>query len=154
MIEMKVDGLDKILAALKQLPDELSEQYVQEVFTEMVQPTLQRARELAPVDTGFLRSKITVIAISANGLVTVQVGVFSSSKAAKAAGRKRRAKIRAVRGAKTSAFYARYLENGTKKMQARPFLRPAFDETVKGFVEGVGSAVGKKIEEHWRSSAA
>lgn len=152
MIEMKVTGLDKILEALKSLPDAVSEQIVEDVFVEMVQPTLERARALAPVDSGFLKSQIRVAALSANGYVTVQVGVYSPTGPGKKASKTKRAKFKAAR--EKTAYYARWVENGTSKMRARPFLRPAFDETVTGFVEGASKALGKKIEEHWGSTAA
>lgn len=59
---------------------------------------LARAQELCPVDTGFLRDS-AFMQISSDD---VEIGF--------------------------SAEYASYVEFGTRKMQAQPFLRPAFDD--------------------------
>lgn len=44
-----------------------------------------------------------------------------------------------------AVFYAAFIENGTKKMAAKPFLRPAFDELKGQLAEGIVAKVGKKL---------
>jgi len=43
------------------------------------------------------------------------------------------------------AFYAPYVELGTKKMKARPFLRPAIDRHKKRISQAVSDEIDKKI---------
>ena len=59
------------------------------------------AKRLAPVDTGRLRSSITFELGKDGGDIVARVG--------------------------TNVHYAPYLEFGTRRMTARPFLRPALD---------------------------
>ena len=66
-----------------------------------------RAKQLAPVDTGRLRSSIAMEIGTDNGDVVVRVG--------------------------TNVHYAPYLEFGTRRMTARPFMRPALD-AIRGTV--------------------
>ncbi len=40
-----------------------------------------------------------------------------------------------------SAHYAIYLEYGTYKMAARPFMRPAFEQVKPGFLEAIARAL-------------
>lgn len=60
-----------------------------------------RAKELCAVDTGRLRASITTVPVMVDGELAVQIG--------------------------TNVDYAPYLEEGTRRMAARPFLAPALD---------------------------
>jgi len=78
---------------------------------------LDRAQELVPVDTGFLQQSGF---IQASGDDNLLIGF--------------------------EAEYASYVELGTYKMAAQPFLRPAFDEA---FDEALG-AIADSIESHMK----
>lgn len=68
-----------------------------------VRRTQAVAKELAPVDTGFLRASIFTL-------------VYPNAKYAKVY---------------TNTEYAIYQEFGTVHMKAQPFMRPAFNQTKK-----------------------
>jgi HK97 gp10 family phage protein len=71
----------------------------------IVQQVERRAKQLAPVDTGRLRSSIThSLGNDSDGLVGL---------------------------AGTNVEYARHVEFGTSRMGARAFLRPALDEVLR-----------------------
>jgi HK97 gp10 family phage protein len=60
-----------------------------------------RAKELVRVDTGRLRSSITVTPVTVNGEFVVHIG--------------------------TNVEYAGFLEGGTSRMPAYPYLQPALE---------------------------
>jgi len=71
---------------------------------------LRRSKKLAPVDTGRLRSSITLETVeNANGLINIKIG--------------------------TPVYYAPFVEFGTVKQPAQPFLRPAIDQVISEFNE-------------------
>ncbi len=47
--------------------------------------------------------------------------------------------------ASIDAFYARFLEFGTSKMSARPFMRPAFDTEQPATIEAVRAYLAERI---------
>lgn len=71
---------------------------------------VRRARMYAPVDTGYLRSSIQAVSITAGKEAEVVVG----------------------------AYYGAYVEYGTYKMTARPFLYPAMTEVAPEYFAEVG----------------
>lgn len=67
----------------------------------------------AAVDTGTLRSSIftTITGDASSGTMTAEIG--------------------------PSAEHGIYVERGTSKMDAQPFMQPAADRNIPGFVQGV-----------------
>lgn len=49
-------------------------------------------------------------------------------------------------GASKRAFYLRFLEFGTRFISARPWLRPAFDETGAAVLERIGASLRTNID--------
>lgn len=74
------------------------------------------AKQLAPVDTGFLRNSISTSISGSAAAVTAEVG--------------------------PTAEYGVYQELGTWKMAAQPYLGPAFDRHVDGFTKTLGQLGG------------
>lgn len=79
------------------------------------------AKQAAPVDTGFLRNSIhtTVTGSSMHEAISVEVG--------------------------PSANYGGYVEYGTSRMRPQPYMGPAFDKVVPGFVEALKQAGEKSL---------
>lgn len=46
-----------------------------------------------------------------------------------------------------AGFYGRFVEYGTSRMAARPFLRPAFDARVNGMVAQIAADLGREVEQ-------
>lgn len=97
-VALKIIGLDRIASGLAASPHEL-----QVVANRVVDQGLglveERAMELAPVLTGWLRSQVYK---RKTGFLGWELGDLAS--------------------------YAGFVEFGTRYMRARPFLRPAVDE--------------------------
>jgi HK97 gp10 family phage protein len=88
------------------------ESQIAKAFSELVRKTALAieagAKQLAPVDTGFLRNSLTT---EINEPLKATVG--------------------------TNVEYAKYQEFGTRFQKGKAFLTPAFDEEKKGFESAV-----------------
>ena len=76
-----------------------------------------RSKKLVPVDTGATRASITPT-ISEDGL-EARIG--------------------------PTTLYAPYLEFGTARMEARPFMRPALEQERAAFLAAVGQVIGGRL---------
>ena len=59
-----------------------------------------------------------------------------------------RQKSQDVTSVESNANYSAYLEYGTSKMEARPFMLPAFEKSKKPIINAVLNRVKSKIEEY------
>jgi HK97 gp10 family phage protein len=127
VIEVKVEGLDELRRALIQLPKEIQQKHLRASVSAGARVVQQKARELAPEDTGTLRRAIYRTR-SREGSSSEQemaiVGVRYGRK---------------YRRRKMDAWYWRFHEFGTSKMQARPFIRPAFDTTIQNQIDAIAA---------------
>ena len=93
---MKINGVS---ALQKKLRDNATLDDVKHVVKSNGTQLNQKAKRLAPVDTGYLKGSITT---------SVELGGLQSTTT-------------------PTADYASYVEYGTRFMAKQPFLRPAFD---------------------------
>lgn len=93
------------------------------------------AKTYVPVDTGALRESISVFRRRTSGpnVATYAVGLRDVKK------RKTKTVVKAP-------FYGRFVELGTSKMRARPFLRPAIYNNVEKVIDAMKSRMAKAIE--------
>ena len=115
MIDIDLRGIANLQQAMKDFPSIVREELGKAV-EELALLIEAKAKELCPVDTGLLRSSITPVV---------------ESWAAAFVG--------------TNTEYAPYVEFGTKKMAAQPFLEPAFLEGQKQASKVFGQAVSRAI---------
>lgn len=83
-----------------------------------------RAAELCPVDTGNLRQSIQTRDVSEDSSVKITVGPRLENYT-------------------NDVYYAPYVEFGTYKMAAQPYLRPAFEEEKAACVEETAYNMGR-----------
>lgn len=81
--------------------------------------TSRDARELTPVDTGYLRASIAV-AVGSDG--TTAFGEVTAG-----------------------ANYAPYVEHGTSRMAPQPFMGPAHEKNAAKWLEALGQIGGKAL---------
>lgn len=93
-----VSGLSEARQALAKLGPEIKATASRELRT-TAHDIENRAKQIVPVDTTFLQKSIGVTA--GNGGLTAVIGPYAN--------------------------YAAYVEYGTSKMKAQPYMRPAFD---------------------------
>lgn len=84
---------------------------VQKVVADNTNILMRKAVSRAPVDTGHLRRSITAEVSDNRGVVT------------------------------SNADYSGYLENGTRYMDAQPFMKPSYNEVLPKFKQELKSVV-------------
>ena len=138
----KIKGLDELNKELKKLPEDMRTKALNGALLASTKIMKERAISYVDVDTGNLRGAIKAgrapkkqqiskwnpkykVSIKKKGKVTILTR-----------GKKRRT---------SSTYYARYLEEGTSKMQPKPFMRPAFISTRASAVRTFSKILDKKI---------
>lgn len=137
MMEMRVDGLKELQDDLLQLPDKIGGQVLQRSLSSAALPIMNEARDRVPLahqayklygggmaDPGWLKSRI------------VRKKVRQSNNSAEV--------IVTIKDQR-QAYFWRFIEFGTSKLVARPFLRPAFEakshEAVDRFAQSLADAI-------------
>lgn len=122
--EFQVHGLEKLNAALLELGTNAARRAGKKALRQGANVILQATRDAAPVDTGHLQKK---------GFYTHDHGVSNDLVFFSVDLRK-------------SAFYGKFLEFGTSKMAARPFMRPAAENHAIAAVDVIGAVLGVEID--------
>ena len=116
--EVEVDGLDRVRAHLGRLPDGVARR-ADEATRKAAQDTVRLARQRAPVDTGALRSSITMRTSRDADGVEARVG--------------------------PTVRYARWVEEGTSRMGPQPYMRPAFDANRTRYVTALQQIIQQEL---------
>lgn len=145
-VTVKVLGLKELNAALAELPERIARNALRGAVSAGAAVIRKEARAIAPIFTGAvsqghpppgtLKKSVFQKQMSAlSGLLkqTFAVGVIT--------GRSRKGKG----GRSANAFYWRFVEFGTAKMAARPFLRPAFEAKKQAAVEAIRVYLAARI---------
>lgn len=91
-----------------------------------------------------LRSAARPVVASAKSKVPVKSGALKRGIAQRVSVRTNAAE--ALIGFDRKTFYGRFIELGTSKMSAKPFLRPALDESQQKILEAFYSAINRGID--------
>jgi HK97 gp10 family phage protein len=160
--ETKVEGLAELEKLLQQLPANIEKNVMRGALRAGQGVIAEAARQKVPVDSGALRDSIRVT-VDGQALRRGVVSVF-----VKAGG--------AVKG-KVAAFYAHMVEFGTARhwikpknrkslffagiardvvdhpgAQAKPFLRPAFDENKDAALQAVADYIRARLPREFRKA--
>ncbi len=126
MVEVNVEMGD-VLKKLKRLPDRVQKRVVVGAVRASAKPIIKEARRLVPKRTGNLAKSIGVNQRRTKGSLLH----FSISPR---------------RGGKYDGWYGHFLEFGTSKMTARPFLRPAFENKGEESIKAAKAYMAKRID--------
>lgn len=137
-MRIKVEGLAELGAAMRSLSSDVQKKIARAATNAGAQAIRKIAVTKAPKDTGNLRKNIIVKRIPPNEtnlasqhIVTVRQGRLTD-----------RQKERGLE----DAFYAKFVEFGTVKMSAQPFLRPAFDQGKEPAVQAIKQRLKARID--------
>lgn len=155
--EFEVTGLRELSEALKKLPEKIAANALRGMTRSMAARVKNEIIENAPVDTGALRDNIYEkhIRQKSNHLQqTYYVGV----RKGKARYKKNKENQNLGRAGKEyetggDTFYWRFIELGTSKFAARPFIRPAFERQKREAVEGARTYMEKRLHKEARELA-
>ena len=107
-------------------------------------------KQTVPVRTGQLQANIRIFKRQGpKNVVTHSVGARGKRlKYANTAENRRKRRVGKRYTVDTrNSMVARFLEFGTSKMSARPFMRPAFERSVQATIEAVRARMAKAVEQ-------
>lgn len=116
---------------LRELPDKFIVKDVRAEIRDGAKQFMEEAKARCPVDTGLMRESI-IMKSGYNKREGIVFGVVGIRKI----GKRERLRIQQKKlerklpgvAQEYSAYYAHFVEFGTEKMQAKPFMGPTFDE--------------------------
>lgn len=120
---MNVEGVPELQRKFAALSGKMQRAVLRDSLRSAARVVEKDARNRVPVDTGRLKKAITQN-VSVKGVVG-----------------------EALVGYKKEVFYGRFVEMGTSKMAAQPFLRPALDENNEEIRTTFLNALNRTIEE-------
>jgi HK97 gp10 family phage protein len=146
MIDMNVStqGLDELYRRLQELPVKLEKNIMRGAIRAGTKPIVEEAQRLAPqmqVETpwrtpGALKRSIRSMSVRVQSSGLIRGGVIAGSRRKTGSGLKRVADV----------FYAYWLEYGTVKMAARPFMRPAMQSKSQNAVDAMATYIRERID--------
>ncbi|KZL93972.1 HK97-gp10 family putative phage morphogenesis protein [Clostridium magnum] len=108
MASIELTGVDEILNKLQQMGANVG-RLENKALKNAAEPVLEDAKENVPVRTGKLKKGLKITNVKKkDGMKYILVGVD--------------------RGDNSEVFYGKFIEFGTSKMPARPFLQPAYEK--------------------------
>jgi HK97 gp10 family phage protein len=134
--EYEIVGLSDLLKQLKELPQVIEKKCLRNAMRAGAQIIRKAAQDLAPKRTGLLSKAVRVVfkhKLSKNGRVVYNIYISKKPKVVR-------------RGVPIWAFYWRFVEFGTPKMGAKPFLQPAFDATNREAASVIRGKLAERIE--------
>lgn len=154
-IDFRMTGLDDLKRALEELGTDLRLKVVRAALRDAARLIATDAKARAPVlsrgtafrTPGLVRRSIGVL-ISKDAKARGEIGVYVRVR------RPRGAALRAFKRATgrdgganpLDPFYWKFLEFGTKKMRARPFMLPAFNARATQAIDVFSRRIGERIE--------
>lgn len=126
--DFKLEGMKELAALFRQLPDEIEKRELQKVMRSGARLLVKEVRQRAPRATGNLQKQI--YATRTRSKKQLKEGAWWTVKVRNKfyvrPGQSEKTK-RGYSNKRWPSVYARFLEFGTKKQPAQPFMRPAVE---------------------------
>ena len=151
MLEVRVENLDEVIDKMSTFASKLQRKGLTQALRKGMRPVVRTARAKAPVDTGALKKAIVARVNTRMGRrvggAVVQVGIRGGAKEYVNDSRNRRmGRVGQSYEQGGNQFYFRFLEFGTNKLPARPFLRPALAENAQKTTDIVTAELRKAVD--------
>jgi HK97 gp10 family phage protein len=135
-------GFKELAEALKKLGPKVAKNGLRRATSAGAAIVRNDARARAPVDTGEMKRDIMMKRardVKGGDTTGAQYIVYvRSGKKSRLAGKKR--------DIQRDSYYWKFIEFGTAKMAAKPFLRPAFEANKEAAVEAIGKSLDETIQ--------
>lgn len=139
MADLTFSGFKELAEAMQALPQRVATNALRRSVAAGARVIRDEAKMRAPVDTGEMRRDIKIKRERVAAGLSARYSVFVlSGKASRIAGK--------ARNVDKNSFYWRFIEFGTAKMSAKPFMRPAFEAKKTEAVQKIADSLGEAIE--------
>lgn len=146
-VRIRTEGFAELAERLKQLGPRVAKNALRRAVSSGAAVVRNDARSRAPVDTGEMKKDIQIKREKdERGSFMAKYAVFVRS------GKKSRMSGRA-RDVQKDSFYWKFLEYGTSKMPAQPFMRPAFEARKEEALKVIGEKLDEGIQKAARELA-
>ena len=121
-----VTGLDEVLRKLKKLPERVQKNVITGAIRAGAKPIVREAKALVPTKTGTLKKSIGIVKRKSKDKNIIHFSVAPRVK--------------------KGGFYAHFVEFGTVKTSAHPFMRPAFEKKGEESIDFVREYMKKRVD--------
>jgi HK97 gp10 family phage protein len=151
-MQIKLEGFAELQRKLHEFGDRIAAKEQANATRAAAVVFRDAMRETAPVRTGFLRANVVVNKRrSSEGKWVVKYGARIKPgrrlKYGNTAENRRRRRVGKKYQTESPAFYARFLEYGSSKMLAKPFIRPSFGPNVQKALDAFEARMRKGIDD-------
>ena len=132
-LTMKVEGLDELNRRLNRLESKQIKKAVRSSAMFATSPMLKKMKSKVPVEDGPLKKSLGRQSrfFRRGQIFSMRIGIRSKQSP----------------DGSWPSVYGPMIENGTLKMAAQPFMRPAFDENYRATIDRFGQSLGEKVEQ-------
>lgn len=136
-VSVEVKGLRELGERMKGLSEAVNNRIARAATAAGAVVIRNAAQAKVPVDTGNLKKNIIVkrlpkgeSSLTSEHIVTVRQGKLTKKQKDKGL---------------EDAYYGKFVEYGTAKMPARPYMRPAFDQNKEKAVQAIKDRIEKRL---------
>lgn len=148
--EVRIEGLEELARALKELPKRVARNGLRASVHAGAKVIRDEARLKAPVATQVFGPNQQPPGTLKRAIIMKQISEKSDAQKQVFYVAVRRGKQYRNQGKKGTlsqdAYYAHFVEFGTVKMSARPFMRPAFEGKKGDAVEAIRTRLAERVE--------
>jgi len=142
----QLQGFKELAENLKKLPQNVARKHLRGATSKGAALIRNKARELAPKDTGEMAKDIQIKRERTEGDHIASHSVFvRSGRKSRLSGKKR--------NVDKDSWYWFQQEFGNVKMPAQPFMRPAFESEKENAVDEIGAELDKRIQKEAADAA-